>query len=121
MNASYFMMNNRKVIFFRSYITEVLYIDGTTTCPYFSFLEYTGVTTQKQITTFLRCNLLDSIQNRDLLVKGYKAALKWARNKGYRGTRINVTCYPWYMVLGVAGKNDFYRVSYDGKQLKKIV
>lgn len=119
MNASYYQLDN-KSIFFRSYNTDVLYIDVTTDCPYISFLEYTGVTTQKQITTFLRSNLLDSISDGADIEKPYRAALKWARDKGYRGKRISLTAYPWYMVVSVSAVDEIYRVSYDGKTLKKI-
>lgn len=119
MNASYYQPD-KKSIFFRSYATDVLYIDTTTEYPYISFLEYTGVTTQKQITMFLRSNLLDSISNGANIEKPYKAALKWARDKGYRGKRIAFTAYPWYMVVSVAAVGETYRVSYDGKTLKKI-
>lgn len=119
MNASYYQ-TDKKTIFFRSYNTDVLYIDITSEYPYISFLEYTGTTTQKQITTFLRSNLLDSITNGVNIEKPYKAALKWARDKGYGGKRIALTAYPWYMVVSVASVDEIYRVSYDGKTLKKI-
>ena len=118
MNASYYQPD-KKTVFFRSYNTDILYIDSSTEYPYISFLEYTGVTTQKQITTFLRSNLLDSITNGANIEKPYKTALKWARDKGYRGKRIAFTAYPWYMVVSVSGDST-YRVSYDGKTLKKI-
>lgn len=119
MNASYYILNN-KTVFFKSYNTDVLYIDTTTEHPYISFLEYTGVTTQKQIITFLRSNLLDSITNGADIEKPYKAALKWARDKGYRGKRILLTAYPWYMVVSVDTVDETYRVSYEGKTLEKI-
>lgn len=119
MNASYYIPDN-KTVFFRSYEIDILYIDATTEYPYISFLEYTRVTTQKQITTFLRSNLLDSITNGADIEKPYKAALKWARDKGYRGRRISFTAYPWYMVVSVSAFGETYRVSYDGKTLKKI-
>ena len=119
MNASYYQTDNNS-IFFRSYYTDILYIDATTEYPYISFLEYTGVTTQKQITTFLRSNLLDSITGGADIEKPYTVALKWARDKGYRGKRISLTAYPWYMVVTVVAVNETYRVSYDGKTLKKI-
>lgn len=119
MNASYYQPD-KKSIFFRSYDTDVLYIDTTTEYPYISFLEYTGTTTQKQITTFLRSNLLDSITNGADIEKPYKVALKWARHKGYNGKRICITAYPWYMVISVSAVDKMYRVSYDGKTLKKI-
>lgn len=119
MNASYYQPD-KKSIFFRSYNTDVLYIDTTTEYPYISFLEYTGSTTQKQITTFLRSNLLDNITNGADIEKPYKVALKWARDKGYRGKRIAFTAYPWYMVVTVAAVDETYRISYDGKTLKKI-
>ena len=119
MNASYYQPD-KKSIFFRSYNTDVLYIDTSTEYPYISFLEYTGTTTQKQITTFLRSNMPDSILNGANIEKPYKAALKWAREKGYRGKRIALTAYPWYMVISVSPINETYRVSYDGKTLKKI-
>lgn len=118
MNASYYQPD-KKSIFFRSYNTDVLYIDTTTEYPYISFLECKG-TTQKQITTFLRSNMLDGISNGANIEKPYKAALKWAREKGYRGKRIGLTAYPWYMVISVAPISEIYRVSYDGKTLKKI-
>lgn len=119
MNASYYILNN-KTVFFKSYNTDILYIDATTEYPYISFLEYTGVTTQKQITTFLRSNLLDSITDGAHIEKPYKAALKWARDNGYRCKRISLTAYPWYMVVSVSAVDEMYRVSYDGKTLKKI-
>lgn len=119
MNASYYQPD-KKSIFFRSYDTDVLYIDTTTEYPYISFLEYTGATTQKQITTFLRSNLLDSITNGADIEKPYKVALRWARNKGYKGKRISLTAYPWYMVVSVLAVDKMYRVLYDGKTLKKI-
>lgn len=87
--------------------------------PYISFLEYTGTTTQKQITTFLRSNMLDSISDGANIEKPYKVALKWARSKGYRGKRIGLTAYPWYIVVTVSGDST-YRISYDGKTLKKF-
>lgn len=120
MNASYKLMNENKVIFFKSYSTEVFYIDGTSLYPYFSFLEYTGSTTQKQITTFLRSNLLDGIRESNLIEKGYKAVLKWGRINYERGTRFSVTCYPLYMVVTNSYDTKMYRVSYDGKTLKEI-
>lgn len=119
MNASYYQAGN-KSIFFRSYNTDVLYIDVTTNFPYISFLEYTGVTTQRQITTFLRSNLLDSISDGADIERPYRAALKWARDKGYRGKRISLTAYQYYMVISVSAVDEIYRVSYDGKTLKKI-
>ena len=119
MNASYYQTDN-KSIFFRSYNTDVLYVDATTEYTYISFLEYTGATTQKQITTFLRSNLLDSITKRADVEKPYKAALKWARDKGYKGKRISLTAYPWYMVVSVSAVDETYRVLYDGKTLEKI-
>lgn len=119
MNASYYQPD-KKSMFFRSYNTDVLYVDSTTEYIYISFLEYTGTTTQKQITTFLRSNLLDSITNGADIEKPYKIALKWARDKGYRGKRIALTAYPWYMVVSVSAVGEVYRVSYDGKTLGKI-
>lgn len=119
MNASYYQPD-KKSIFFRSYKTDVLYIDTTTEYPYISFLEYKGKTTQRQITSFLHSNLLDSITNGADILKPYKTALKWARDKGYRGKRIALTAYPWYMVVSVSVDDKIYRVSYDGKTLKKI-
>lgn len=119
MNASYYQPD-KKSMFFRSYDIDVLYIDVTTEYPYISFLEYTGTTTQKQITIFLRSNLLDSITNGADIEKPYKVALKWARYKKYKGKRISLTAYPWYMVVNVSGVDGCYRVSYDGKTLKKI-
>lgn len=119
MNASYYQPD-KKTVFFRSYNTDVLYIDTTTDYPYMSFLEYTGVTTQKQITTFLRSNLLDSITDGADIETPYKVALKWARHKGYRGKRLSFTAYPWYIVITVSAVDGTYRVSYDGKTLKKF-
>lgn len=119
MNASYYQPD-KKSIFFRSYNIDILYINTSSEYPYISFLENTGATTQKQITTFFRSNLLDSITNGDDIEKSYKVALKWARDKGYRGKRIALTAYPWYMVVSVASVGEIYRVSYDGKTLKKI-
>lgn len=119
MNASYYQPD-KKIVFFRSYNTDVLYIDVNTEYPYISFLEYTGTTTQKQITTFLRSNLLDSISDGANIEKPYKAALKWARSNGYRGNRIGLTAYPWYIVVNVSGDLVYYRISYDGKTLKKF-
>lgn len=119
MNASYYQTDN-KSIFFRSYNTDVLYIDATTEYPYISFLEYTGTTTQRQITTFLRSNIVYSISDGANIEKPYKAALKWARSKGFRGKKISLTAYPWYMVISVSAIDKTYRVSYDGKTLKKI-
>ena len=118
MNASYYQPD-KKTIFFRSYNTDVLYIDMNADYPYISFLEYTGTTTQKQITTFLRSNMLDSISDGANIEKPYKVALKWARSKGYRGKRIGLTAYPWYIVVTVSGDST-YRISYDGKTLKKF-
>ena len=119
MNASYYQPD-KKTIFFRSYNTDVLYVDTNTDYPYISFLEYTGTTTQKQITVFLHSNMLDSISDGANIERPYKAALKWARSNGYRGKRINLTAYPWYMAVNVSGVDSFYRVSYDGKTLEKI-
>lgn len=119
MNASYYQVDKNS-IFFKSYNTDILYIDVTTEYPYISFLEYTGTTTQKQITTFLRSNLLDSITRGADIEKPYRAALKWARDKGYRGKRISLTAYPWYMVVSVSAVDETYRVLYDGKTLEKI-
>lgn len=118
MNASYYQPD-KKSVFFRSYNTDVLYIDNTADYPYISFLEYTGTTTQKQITTFLRSNMFDSMLDGVNIEKPYKVALKWARKKGFRGRRIGLTAYPWYMVVSVSGDNT-YRVAYDGKTLKKF-
>lgn len=119
MNASYYQPDN-KTVFFRSYNTDILYIDTSTYYPYISFLEYTGATIQKQITTFLRSNILDSITDGANIEKPYKTALKWARGKGYRGKRISLTVYPWYMVISVSTYKEMYRVSYDGETLKKF-
>lgn len=119
MNASYYQPD-KKSIFFRSYNTDILYINTSSEYPYISFLENIGATTKKQITTFFRSNLLDSITNGDDIEKPYKVALKWARDKGYRGKRIALTAYPWYMVVSVPSVDEVYRVSYDGKTLKKI-
>lgn len=119
MNASYYQPS-KKTVFFRSYNTDVLYIDVNTDYPYISFLEYTGATTQKQITTFLRSNLLDSITDGADIETPYKVVLKWARDKGYRGKRLSFTAYPWYLVITVSAVDETYRVSYDGKTLKKF-
>lgn len=119
MNASYYQPD-KKSIFFRSYNTDVLYIDAATEYPYISFLEFTGVITQKQITMFLHSNLVVNITNGLDIEKLYKVALKWARDNGYKGKRIAFTAYPWYMVVSVSAFDAVYRVSYDGKTLKKI-
>lgn len=116
MNASYFIPDNES-IFFDSYKTEVFYFSRS--CGlYFSFLEYTGTTTQRQITTFLRSHLFDSISNGANIEKPYKTALKWVRKNYKRGVRASVSLYSHYMIISVG--NEYTRVSYDGKTLKEL-
>lgn len=116
MNASYSIADEHS-IFFRSYETDVFYFSNW--CGlFFSFTEYTGTTTQKQITTFLRSNLFDSVSNGANIEKPYKTALKWVRNHYSRGVYAAVNLYNDYMVICVG--NEYTRVSYDGKTLKKI-
>lgn len=116
MNA-YYMIADKRSIFFKSYDTDVFYFSRW--CGvFFSFTEYTGTTTQKQITTFLRSNLFDSVSNGANIEKQYKTALKWVRKHYKRGVYASVNLYRDYMVICV--DDDYTRVSYDGKTLKKI-
>lgn len=116
MNASYLIADEQS-IFFRSYETDIFYFSRW--CGvFFSFTEYTGTTTQKQITTFLRSNLFDSISNGIDIEKPYKTALKWVRNHYKRGVYATVNLYHEYMVICVG--DEYTRVTYDGKTLKKI-
>lgn len=116
MNASYWIPD-KESIFFYSYNTEVFYFSRS--CGlYFSFLEYKGVTTQKQITTFLRSNLFDSINGGKNIENAYKTALRWVRKHYKSGTRASVCMYDFYMLISVG--SEYTRVSYDGKTLKKL-
>ena len=116
MNASYYQPD-KKSIFFRSYETDIFYFSRW--CGlFFSFTEYTGTTIQKQITTFLRSNLFDTLSNGNNIEKPYKTALKWVRNHYKRGVYATVNLYREYMVICVG--DEYTRVSYDGETLKKI-
>ena len=116
MNASYYQPD-KKSIFFRSYETDIFYFSCW--CGlFFSFTEYTGTTIQKQITTFLRSNLFDTLSNGNNIEKPYKTALKWVRNHYKRGVYATVNLYREYMVICVG--DEYTRVSYDGETLKKI-
>ena len=116
MNASYYQPD-KKSIFFRSYETDIFYFSCW--CGlFFSFTEYTGTTMQKQITTFLRSNLFDSVSNGNNIEKPYKTALKWVRKHYKRGVYATVNLYREYMVICVG--DEYTRVSYDGQTLKKI-
>ena len=116
MNASYLIADKRS-IFFKSYETDIFYFSCW--CGvFFSFTEYTGTTIQKQITTFLRSNLFYSVAGGINIEKPYKTALKWVRNNYKRGVYASVNLFPEYMVVCVG--DDYTRVSYDGKTLKKI-
>lgn len=116
MNASYLIADKRS-IFFKSYEMDIFYFS----CWYgvfFSFTEYTGTTIQKQITTFLRSNLFYSVAGGINIEKPYKTALKWVRNHYKRGVYASVNLYREYMVVCVG--DEYTRVSYHGKTLKKI-
>lgn len=116
MNASYLIADKRS-IFFKSYETDIFYFSCW--CGvFFSFTEYTGTTIQKQITTFLRSDLFYSVAGGINIEKPYKTALKWVRNHYKRGVYASVNLYREYMVICVG--EDYTRVSYDGKTLKKI-
>lgn len=117
MNAYYYKPDD-KTIFFKSYDTDIFYFTNDL-YPFFSFKEWTGRTTQKQISVFLDSEIFLKVSNHRNIKPFYKTVLNWVRKKGYRWVDVSVSLYYNYMLIHV-GVN-FFRVSYNGETLKKYI